>query len=64
MRLTKHTNSTTCSTYEYHCDRVSLPETDDELLDPGGLVALAPQLRNLGNPKVTFKQPEFPFWSL
>ena len=47
--------------HEYHCNRVSLPTTDDELLDPGGLVALAPQLRDLGHPKVTFKQPETPF---
>ena len=47
--------------HEYHCSRVSLPETDDEPLDPGGLVALAPQLRDFGNSGVTFKQPEIPF---
>ena len=48
--------------HEYHCNRVSLPETeDDEPLDPGGLAALAPQLKDLGNPKLTLKQPELPF---
>ena len=47
--------------HEYHCNRVSLPETDDEPLDPGGLVALAPQLKDLGNPNLTLNQPELPF---
>ena len=48
--------------HEYRCARVSLPRVEeDELLGPDGLVALAPILKDLGNPTVTFSRPEIPF---
>lgn len=48
--------------HEYHCERISLPDVKgDELLAPDDLVALAPLLKDLGDPDVTFVQPEIPF---
>ena len=48
--------------HEYHCNQVSLPDTNDEmLLTPDGLVALAPYLKDCGSPRLTFEQPETPF---
>ncbi len=48
--------------HEYHCARVSLPDVEgDELLAPDDLVTLAPLLKDLGNPDVSFTRPEIPF---
>lgn len=48
--------------HEYHCERISLPDIEgDELLAPDDLVALAPLLKDLGNPTATFSRPEIPF---